>query len=56
VTAEEPNRGGLARERAEETQEPCIEDLFDYEEDAVDFMSAESFPASDPPPAQSERE
>jgi len=31
---------------------PPIEDLFDYDDDAVDFMSAESFPASDPPPPQ----
>jgi len=30
-----------------------IEDLFSFDEDQVDFMSAQSFPASDPPPAQS---
>ena len=27
-----------------------VQDLFDYDDDPVDFMSAESFPASDPPP------
>lgn len=32
---------------------PPIEDLFNFNEDQVDFMSAESFPSSDPPPAQS---
>jgi hypothetical protein len=26
-----------------------VEDLFDFAQDPVDFMSAESFPASDPP-------
>jgi hypothetical protein len=30
-----------------------VEDLFSYSEDPVDFMGAESFPASDPPPAPS---
>ena len=30
-----------------------IEDLFNFDEDQVDFMSAESFPSSDPPPFQS---
>lgn len=35
---------------------PPIEDLFEFDEDPVDFMSAESFPASDPAPPQSERD
>jgi hypothetical protein len=30
-----------------------VEDLFDFSTDGVDFMSAESFPASDPPPPPS---
>lgn len=30
-----------------------IEDLFDFDQDQVDFTSAESFPASDPPPGPS---
>ena len=30
-----------------------IDDLFDFDEDQVDFMSAGSFPASDPPPPPS---
>jgi hypothetical protein len=34
------------------TERP-VEDLFSYSEDPVDFMGAESFPASDPPPAPS---
>lgn len=33
-------------------REPPIEDLFSFEYDEVDFMSAKSFPASDPPPPQ----
>ena len=32
--------------------EPPIEDLFRFVHNPVDFMSAQSFPASDPPPAQ----
>lgn len=32
---------------------PPIEDLFSFDDDQVDFMSAQSFPASDPPPFQS---
>jgi hypothetical protein len=32
---------------------PPIEDLFSFARDPVDFMSAQSFPASDPPPPQS---
>ncbi len=32
---------------------PPIEDLFSFNEDQVDFMSAQSFPSSDPPPSQS---
>lgn len=35
---------------------PPDEDLFDIDDDPVDFMSAESFPASDPAPPQSENE
>jgi hypothetical protein len=34
------------------TQWP-IEDLYLYEDDPIDYMSAESFPASDPPPPPS---
>jgi hypothetical protein len=56
VTREEPDRLGPVRDRRDDSHEPCIEDLFDYGEDAVDFMSAESFPASDPPPPQIEPE
>jgi len=40
-------------EQQTERDEPPIEDLFEYDEDAVDFMSAASFPASDPPPPPS---
>lgn len=54
VTREEPDQTSPVRDRRDDSHEPCIEDLFDYVEDAVDFMSAESFPASDPPPPQSE--
>jgi PPOX class probable F420-dependent enzyme len=32
---------------------PPIDDLFSFKRDSVDFMSAESFPASDPPVAPS---
>lgn len=41
--------GGEPRDDAELP----IEDLFSFGHDPVDFMSAGSFPASDPPPAQS---
>jgi hypothetical protein len=33
--------------------EPPVEDLFSFAEDDIDYMSAESFPASDPPPPPS---
>jgi hypothetical protein len=36
------------RRSRQDSEEP-IEDLFDFEADQVDYMSAESFPASDPP-------
>lgn len=36
-----------------EANGPPIEDLFSFDEDDVDFMSAESFPASDPLPPPS---
>lgn len=42
-----------AIEEGSGTVVPPIEDLFSFDEDQVDFMSAQSFPASDPPPAQS---
>lgn len=41
------------REDVGEVAVPPIEDLFSFDTDQVDFMSAGSFPASDPPPAQS---
>jgi hypothetical protein len=34
-------------------EEPPLEDLFEFTQDRVDFMSAESFPASDPLPPPS---
>ena len=37
-----------------EPPEPPIEDLFTFSDDDIDFMSAESFPASDPPPPPSD--
>lgn len=37
---------------SESADQPPIEDQFDIREDDVDFESAESFPASDPPAAQ----
>ncbi len=43
-------------DREASAEAPPIEDLFDFDEDPVDFMSAGSFPASDPAPAQSERD
>lgn len=49
---EDKQRDGMSDRTGE--SEPPIEDLFDYGEDDVDFMSAESFPASDPPPPQRE--
>jgi hypothetical protein len=36
-----------------ERNDPPLEDLFEFDEDPVDFMSAESFPASDPLPPPS---
>lgn len=42
-TVEEASRAGV----------PPIEDIFSFDEDQVDFVSAQSFPASDPPPSQS---
>lgn len=45
------------KDRASEAEsnvtEPPIPDLFRFDEDQVNFISAESFPASDPPPPQS---
>jgi hypothetical protein len=40
---------------SDEAPQP-IEDLFDFDDDPVNFMSAESFPASDPAPPQTERD
>jgi long-chain acyl-CoA synthetase len=42
-----------ATEEQEEAAERPIEDLFSFDDDSTDFMSAESFPASDPPPPPS---
>jgi hypothetical protein len=38
---------------APEAEVVPVEDLFDFGKDPVDFMSAESFPASDPAPPPS---
>ncbi len=40
-------------EEHEEAAELPIEDLFSFADDSIDFMSAGSFPASDPPPPPS---
>jgi hypothetical protein len=56
VTRVEPDQETPAQEPGDDSHAPCIEDLFEYDDDSVDFMSAESFPASDPPPPQSESE
>jgi len=47
------NRESLDQEQTDQAAVPPIEDLFSFDVDQVDFMSAESFPASDPPPPQS---
>jgi hypothetical protein len=49
----ETRGNGTADERSDEVGDPPIEDLFSFDEDRVDYMSAGSFPASDPPPPQS---
>lgn len=54
---EEPREDEAADEGEGRHAVPPIEDIFNFDENQVDFMSAESFPASDPPPPQSsERE
>jgi len=62
VEAGETQESGMREEAkgddnaAEEMAGPVeapIDDLFSVDDDQVDFMSAESFPASDPPPPQS---
>lgn len=47
------NRESQHQEQRDQAAVPPIEDLFSFEADEVDYMSAESFPASDPPPPQS---
>jgi hypothetical protein len=51
---EESARTNPASDESNAAAAPPIEDLFDFDEDPVDFMSAESFPASDPAPPQSD--
>lgn len=48
VRGEEPDAGEFAVEAVE-----SISSIADYQEDAVEYMSDESFPASDPPPPPS---
>ena len=50
----EPSGNDSADHETSAEAAPPIEDLFDFDEDPVDFMSAESFPASDPAPPQTE--
>jgi long-chain acyl-CoA synthetase len=50
LAAEEEAR--LSRRVAREAATECpVDDLFSFSDNSVDFMSAESFPASDPPPS-----